>query len=79
MTRNALAALALLLFVLTLARAQALQDKDKKAKPNRPFEIGELEKKVFHISFPAGQKATIRIKSSEDTDVDLFVEDMDGT
>lgn len=79
MTRNALTALAMLLIALT-AQAQVSKDKDKKAvKPNKPFEIAELEKKVFHISFPAGQKASIRIKSSEDTDVDLYVEEMDGT
>src|SRR5262245_53805017 len=78
MTRSALTALAMLLFAL-ISQAQA-QDKDKKpVKPNKPFEIGELEKKVFHVSFPAGQKATIRVKSTEDTDVDLFVEEMDGT
>jgi len=79
MTRSALTALATLVFALT-AHAHASQDKEKKAvKLNKPFEIGELEKKVFHVSFPAGQKATIRVKSSEDTDVDLYVEEMDGT
>lgn len=80
MARPTPVAAATLLFTLTLASAHAQQDKGGKGvKPNRPFEIGELEKKVFHISFPAGDKATIRIKSSEDADVDLFVEEMDGT
>ena len=80
MTRNALAGLIMFLVALTLAQAAPQQDKGKKpAKPNRPFEIGELEKKVFHISFTAGQKATLKVKSSEDTDVDLYVDEMDGT
>ncbi|GEM_PF-1655155 len=79
MTRNALSALVVFLIALTLLQAQPTQDKGKKGvKPNRPFEIGELEKKVFHISFAAGEKASIRVKSSEDTDVDLYVEEMDG-
>src|SRR2546425_9590876 len=79
MPRNALTALAMLLFVMNLVHGQAAQEKGKKAaKPNKPFEISELEKKVFHISFKAGEKATIRVKSSEETDVDLYVEEMDG-
>jgi hypothetical protein len=66
------------------APAAALQDKtsdkkdDKKPKLNKPFDIDELGKKVFHISFPANEKATIKVKSSDESDVDLFVEELDG-
>ena len=79
MTRIALVA-ALTLVCFGLVHANPPQDKgDKRPKPIKPFEIEELGKKVFHVSFPAGQKATIKVKSSEETDVDLYVEEMDGT
>lgn len=52
--------------------------KDKRPKPAARFEMDELAKKVFHISFTPGQKATIRVTSVEETDVDLYVEEMDG-
>lgn len=86
MLRNALWAAAMVFscWLVAHAGATALQDKkvdnkdDKKPKPNKPFDIDELGKKVFHISFPANQKATIKIKSADETDVDLFVEELDG-
>jgi len=90
MTRNAMFAAAAMVFFWFVAVGGALdavaqQDKkvdkkdDKKPKLNKPFDIDELGKKVFHIKFPANEKATIRIKSSDESDVDLFVEEMDGT
>ena len=78
MIRKVFGAAAMILCTVVLTLATPAQDKGK-AKPIRPFEIDELAKKVYHISFPAGEKATLRIKSSEDSDVDLFVEEMDGT
>ncbi len=79
MTRNAVLAGISLLAVWVTLEAKPLPDKPGTPQPIRPFEIEELGKKVFHISFPAGEKATIRVKSVDDTDVDLFVEEMDGT
>jgi hypothetical protein len=49
-------------------------------KPGNPrtFDIRAGEKKTFHISFPAGQKAEIWIKSEQNTDIDIFVFDAAG-
>lgn len=85
MTRNAFFAASALVSCWFVADAGALQDKkddkkdDKRPKLNKPFDIDELGKKVYHISFPANEKATIKIRSADESDVDLFVEEMDGT
>ncbi|MCI0681265.1 MAG: hypothetical protein L0Y71_04105 [Gemmataceae bacterium] len=85
MSRNSLlAAAAAFVSCWLVADLGALQDKKdtkvaKKPKLNKPFDIDELGKKVFHISFPANQKATIRIRSADESDVDLFMEELDGT
>ena len=81
MTRITLLAATMLTSCWLIADVNALQEKkdDKKPKLNKPFDIDELGKKVFHISFPANEKATIKIRSSDESDVDLFVEELDGT
>jgi hypothetical protein len=44
----------------------------------RTFDIAPGEKKTFHITFPAGQKAEIWITSKNNTDIDIFVFDEAG-
>lgn len=79
MTRKALFAAMTLVCAWALSATIQAQDKKDKPKAIPAFDIEELGKKVFHISFPAGEKATIKVKSTDDTDVDLFVDEMDGT
>jgi hypothetical protein len=52
--------------------------KDGPLKDNT-FAIKELEKKVWHIAFAPDKKAELTITSANEADVDLFVEEMDGT
>lgn len=66
-----------ILLVLTLVQGASPQGKDK--KPSNVHEMKELAKKVFHLTFEAGKEAKIEVKSRNETDVDLFVEEMDGT
>ncbi|MCS7044845.1 MAG: emp24/gp25L/p24 family protein [Gemmataceae bacterium] len=60
------------------AATGAAQTKDK-PRPDKPFTIEELGKKVFHLSFRDGEPARLEIRSTDDTDVDLYVEELDGT
>jgi hypothetical protein len=73
-----IAALMVATLAWTLVHTGAKGQDAGAAKPDKPFAIKELEKKVFHISFAAGKKAELKIESENETDVDLFVEEMDG-
>jgi hypothetical protein len=62
----------------TLLQAAPQREGPDDAKPDKPLLIQDFEKKVFHISFPAGKKATLKVESENEADVDLYVEEMDG-
>lgn len=53
-----------------------------KVKPGSPktqtIALAELEKKVWFLTFPPNQRATIRVTSELDTDVDLYMDDLEG-
>ena len=79
MTRHALFAALTLVCAWMLALGVQAQDKKDKPRPIPAFDIEELGKKVFHISFPAEQKATLRVKNADDSNVAIYVEEMNGT
>src|SRR6266700_7760775 len=79
MTRNALFAAMTLVVAWMLGVGVQAQDKKDKPRTIPAFALDELGKKVFHISFPAEQKATLRVKSTDDSNVALYVEEMNGT
>jgi hypothetical protein len=79
-TLRAAGAFLTVLAVYALAQAAPLPERDdNKDDAKKPFPLKEMEKRVWHISFPAGQKATITVTSEHEADVDLHVEEMDGT
>lgn len=71
---------AVVLWITALAVPPAAQQPPgKPANPDKPFTLQELEKKVWHLSFPDGKRAELQVTSENEGDVDLFVEEMDGT
>lgn len=53
-----------------------------KAKANskkvQTFDMAELEKKTFFLTFPPNERAFIRVTSEMDTDIDLYLDDLEG-
>lgn len=79
MSRKLSAVLAVVVCTWTGLQGKPLPDKVSKPQPIKPFEIAELGKKVFHLSFPGDAMASIKVRSTEESDVDLFIQEMDGT
>ncbi len=84
MTRKNLAGCALVtLFGLVVLSAAPAQDKDGKpmdlgkaeAFKGKAFDIKEKGEVTFVMTFPAGKKATVTLRSEKKTDVHLFVYD----
>ncbi|MFO0867162.1 MAG: hypothetical protein U0744_21410 [Gemmataceae bacterium] len=48
------------------------------SKKTQTFDMAELEKKTFFLTFPANQRAFVRVTSEMDTDIDLYLDDLEG-
>jgi hypothetical protein len=73
-------AVAFLLAVLLGARAEDKVPDGGKAEKfkGKTFELKEKGKAKITLTFPAGKKAKLTIKSKKESDINLFVYDADG-